>query len=85
MSRTLKPTRATRIASVKAVRAQATRRFFSGPATGMTTVRAASAMKPSFSTVTSSLTTSPERSVRGPGIPCTISSLTLMQVAPGKP
>src|SRR5438045_406753 len=48
-------------------------------------VSAASAMKPSFSTVTSSFKRSPSRSARSPGIPCTASSFTLMQFAPGKP
>ena len=34
--------------------------------------------------VTSSLTSWPARSRRGPGIPCTASSSTLMQIVPGK-
>ena len=41
-------------------------------------------MNPSFSTVTSSFTTSPGASTRGPGMPWTTSSLTLMQVDFGK-
>ena len=48
------------------------------------TVIAASAMRPSSSAVTSSVTRSPASSTRSPGIPCTASSLTLMHVQPGK-
>ena len=46
---------------------------------------AASAKKPSSSAVTSSLTSSPARRRRGPGIPWTASSSTLMQIVPGNP
>jgi len=70
---------------VSAERAHATSEMGVGARGGTSTVSAASAIRPSCSAVTSIFTTSPGRITRAPGIPCTASSLTLMQMCPGKP
>jgi hypothetical protein len=56
------------MANSKARLAQNAKRRFSSDAFPTDTVTAASAIKPSFSTVTSSLTKSPSRNFLGPGI-----------------
>ena len=78
------PGRTAASASFSALCAVATSRLTPGFTRPTGTETAASAKKPSRSTVTSSLTSWPSRRRRGPGMPWTASSSTEMQIAPGK-
>ena len=57
----------------------------SGATSPTPTVTAASPCQPSMMAPQSMLTMSPSRSTRPPGMPCTISSLTDVQIVAGKP
>ena len=83
MSESRRPARISAIAFSSDSRVTSTSRRRSGDTSPTVTVSAESPCNPSSDTPKSMLTTSQAWMVRGPGIPCTISSFTEMQITAG--
>jgi hypothetical protein len=85
MSPTLPPGRAAAIPAHNAASASSTSVVSSGPTAPTGTEIAASPCQPSTMAPQSIETRSPSRSSRSPGMPCTTSSFTEVQIEAGKP
>ena len=85
MSETRPPSRAAAIPCHSASSVTRISSVTSGGTSPSATVIAASPCQPSMIAPQSMETTSPSASTRSPGIPCTTSSLTEVQMVPGKP